>query len=115
MRCVFLRATASRSHGSSAAASNAANSPELLQRLARAGAGIAALSDHFVEPYVRARELKPVLDDWTLPPVTAWAVFPGRRLMPARTRVFLDALQAKFSGPECQAIEARNAKRARRS
>ncbi len=92
-----------------------ANSPELLQRLARAGAGIAALSDHFVEPYVRARELQPVLDDWTLPPVTAWAVFPGRRLMPARTRVFLDALQAKFSGPECQAIEARHAKRARRS
>jgi hypothetical protein len=26
--------------------------------------------------------------------------------MPARTRVFLDALTAKFSGPECQAIEA---------
>ena len=34
---------------------------------------------------------------------TLWAVFPGRRLMPARTRVFLDALAAKFSGPECQA------------
>ena len=26
--------------------------------------------------------------------------------MPARTRVFLDALAAKFSGPECQGIEA---------
>ena len=82
-----------------------ANSPELLQRLARAGAGIAALSVHFVDPYVRAGELAPVLDDWSLPAVTAWAVFPGRRLMPARTRVFLDALEAKFSGPECQAIE----------
>jgi DNA-binding transcriptional LysR family regulator len=93
-----------------------ANSPELLQRLARAGAGIAVLSDHFVEPYVRAGELVPVLDEWDLPTVTAWAVFPGRRLMPARTRVFLDALQAKFSGPECQAIEARarETKRARR-
>ena len=92
-----------------------ANSPELLQRLARAGAGIAVLSDHFVEPYARANELAPVLSDWTLPTVTAWAVFPGRRLMPARTRVFLDALEAKFSGPECQAIEAkaRKAKRAR--
>jgi DNA-binding transcriptional LysR family regulator len=93
-----------------------ANSPELLQRLARAGAGIAVLADHFVEPYVRANELVPVLSDWTLPTVTAWAVFPGRRLMPARTRVFLDALEAKFSGPECQAIEAkaREAKRALR-
>lgn len=83
-----------------------ANSPELLRRLARAGAGIAVLSNHFVGPYVRANELAPVLDDWSLPPTTAWAVFPGRRLMPARTRVFLDALEAKFSGPECQAIEA---------
>ena len=88
-----------------------ANSPELLQRLARAGAGIAVLSVHFVEPYMRAGELAPVLDDWSLPTVTAWAVFPGRRLMPARTRVFLDALQAKFSGPECQAIEARKPRR----
>jgi hypothetical protein len=25
--------------------------------------------------------------------------------MPARTRVFLDALTDKFSGPECRAIE----------
>ena len=56
---------------------------------------------------MRSGELVPVLPDWRAPPVDAWAVFPGRRLMPARTRVFLDALAAKFSGPECQAIEAR--------
>jgi DNA-binding transcriptional LysR family regulator len=80
-----------------------ANSPELLIRLARLGAGITIVSDHFAEPYVRSGELVPVLPDWSLPPVAAWAVFPGRRLMPARTRVFLDALQAEFSGPRCQA------------
>jgi DNA-binding transcriptional LysR family regulator len=84
-----------------------ANSPELLIRLARAGAGIASVSDHFVEPYVRIGELVPVLADWSLPLVPAWAVFPGRRLMPARTRVFLDALQAEFSGPRCQAEQDR--------
>jgi hypothetical protein len=27
--------------------------------------------------------------------------------MPARTRVFLDALAAKFTGEECQAVEAK--------
>jgi DNA-binding transcriptional LysR family regulator len=80
-----------------------ANSPELLIRLARLGAGITIVSDHFAEPYVRSGEFVPVLPDWSLPPVSAWAVFPGRRLMPARTRVFLDALQAEFSGPRCQA------------
>ncbi|HMC13992.1 MAG TPA: LysR family transcriptional regulator [Albitalea sp.] len=82
-----------------------ANSPELLIRLARSGAGIAAVTDHFAAPYVESGELVPVLEDWTLPTAAAWAVFPGRRLMPARTRVFLDALQAEFAGPACQRAE----------
>ncbi|KQV97561.1 LysR family transcriptional regulator [Rhizobacter sp. Root1221] len=81
----------------------AANSPELLMRLARSGAGITAVADHFAEPYVLSGELEPVLVDWYLPPTEAWAVFPGRRLMPARTRVFLDALEAEFSVSRCEA------------
>ena len=76
-----------------------ANSPELLMRMALEGAGIAVVNDHFALPYLQRGELVQVLPDWRLPPVSAWAVFPGRRLMPARTRVFLDALAAKFTGP----------------
>ena len=92
-----------------------ANSPELLIRLARADAGIAAVTDHFAAPYVSTGELVPVLEDWTLPPADAWAVFPGRRLMPARTRVLLDAIEAEFSGPACQKVheDVARAKRAR--
>ncbi|RQP26185.1 LysR family transcriptional regulator [Albitalea terrae] len=82
-----------------------ANSPELLMRLARAGAGIAAVTDHFAMPHVRDGELVPVLQDWMQPETDCWAVFPGRRLMPARTRVFLDALAAQFSAPECHAVK----------
>jgi hypothetical protein len=41
-----------------------------------------------------------------LPSSPAWAVFPGRRLMPARTRVFLDEMEKEFSGPECQRVQA---------
>jgi len=82
------------------------NSPEILMRMAVGGAGITVVHDHFAASHVARGELVPVLPDWRTPPVTAWAVFPGRRLMPARTRVFLDALCAKFTGPECQAIEA---------
>jgi len=80
-----------------------ANSPELLVRLARAGAGIAIVGDHFAAPYIHSGELMPLLVDWYLPSAQAWAVFPGRRLMPARTRVFLDAMQTEFAGPRCQA------------
>ena len=75
-------------------------------RMAVAGAGITVVNDHFATPYLQRRELVPVLPDWRLPPVPAWAVFPGRRLMPARTRVFIDALAANFTGPECQAADA---------
>ncbi len=87
-----------------------ANSPELLIRLARSGAGITAVADHFAEPYVLSGELMPVLVDWYPPPAEAWAVFPGRRLMPARTRVFLDALEAEFSVLRCEAAIDKAAK-----
>jgi DNA-binding transcriptional LysR family regulator len=74
----------------------------MLIRMARAGAGVTVVSSHFAIPYVRSGELVPVLPEWSLPDVTAWAVFPGRRLMPARTRVLLDAMAHTFSGPECR-------------
>jgi DNA-binding transcriptional LysR family regulator len=82
------------------------NSPEILMRMAIGGAGIALVHDHFALPAVDRGELAPVLADWRSPPVSAWAVFPGRRLMPARTRVFVDGLAETFSGPACRAAEA---------
>jgi DNA-binding transcriptional LysR family regulator len=93
------------------------NSPELLMRLARLGAGITLVNDHFAMADVEKGALVPVLEDWSLPHAPCWAVFPGRRLMPARTRVFLDALQEKFSGKECQRVEEslQEAKQARRT
>ncbi|HUX23857.1 MAG TPA: LysR substrate-binding domain-containing protein [Burkholderiales bacterium] len=71
-----------------------ANSPELLLKFALAGAGIAAIADSLAANSVRAGTLRRVLPDWCLPAHTAWAVFPGRRLMPAKTRAFIDMLDA---------------------
>ena len=82
-----------------------ANSPELLMRMALAGAGIAIINDPFALPRVQRGELIHVLPDWNTPPDVASAVFPGRRLMPAHTRAFVDALVAKFADKECQALE----------
>lgn len=84
-----------------------ANSPDVLMRMALSGAGITLISDYFAEAHVRSGALLPVLPDWRPPSTDAWAVFPGRRLMPARTRVFLDVLQAKLSGAQCLEHEAR--------
>lgn len=74
-----------------------ANSPELLVRMARTGVGIAASTQQLAQPYLQTGELVRVLPDWCFPTVTGWAVFPGRRLMPAKTRAFLDMLEAGFA------------------
>ncbi|MDN3922622.1 LysR family transcriptional regulator [Roseateles violae] len=78
------------------------NGPNMLLRLARAGVGITAVDDHFARPHVDSGELVRVLPGWCLPPAPCWAVFPERRLMPLRTRVFLDALAAALSGCSVQ-------------
>lgn len=74
-----------------------ANAPELLMKLACAGAGIAAVPDYFAAPDVRRGALRRVLPCWSLPSHTAWAVFPERKLMPVKTRVFIDMLQTALA------------------
>lgn len=74
-----------------------ANSPELLIRLAIAGAGIASAPTLFAQPSVRSGLLRRVLPTWTPPSHAAWAVFPGRRLMPAKTRAFIEMLLAAMA------------------
>ncbi len=71
----------------------AANSVSLLRDLAMHGLGIAGLSTRIAASGVADGRLVPILPDWQLPSTTLWAVMPGRRLVPSRTRVFLDALQ----------------------
>lgn len=71
-----------------------ANSPELLVRMACTGIGIAASTELFAQSFLESGQLVRVLPDWSFPTVTGWAVFPGRRLMPAKTRVFLDMLES---------------------
>lgn len=73
-----------------------ANSPELLVRMASTGIGIGASTEAIARPYLQRGELVRVLPEWAFPQVTGWAVFPGRRLMPAKTRVFIDMLEAAF-------------------
>jgi DNA-binding transcriptional LysR family regulator len=73
-----------------------ANSPQLLARIACSGAGIAASTDFIVAKHVARGQLVRVLPEWEMPVATGWAVFPGRRLMPAKTRAFLDMLDEMF-------------------
>lgn len=76
----------------------AANSPDILIRLAGAGAGITAVPDCYAARDVEQGSLRRVLPAWAVPAQTAWAVFPGRRLMPAKTRIFIDMLEVALGG-----------------
>jgi DNA-binding transcriptional LysR family regulator len=72
-----------------------ANSPDLLARMACTGAGIAFSSYLFTSEMVKRGELVRVLPEWEAPIGQGWAVFPGRRLMPAKTRAFLDLMESR--------------------
>ena len=81
-----------------------ANSPAMLVRLACAGSGIVAVPDLFAMEHVLSGELQRVLPDWHLPSPIAWAVFPERRLMPTKTRAFIDLLQQALSDPSTSPV-----------
>lgn len=71
------------------------NSPRLQREMAYRGVGIAALpADASLRDWIGNGRLRRVLPDWWLPTAGLWCVMPGRRLMPARTRVFVDMLKA---------------------
>ncbi len=74
----------------------AVNSPNLLTELAAHGVGIAPVPDRDANELVRQKRLKRVLPGWCLPVGVGWAVTPGRRLMPEKTRVFIEMLEAEL-------------------
>ena len=71
-----------------------ANSPDLLLRMALTGSGIATSANGSAASHVEKGDLLRILPEWAMPDSTGYAIFPGRRLMPAKTRVFLDMMEA---------------------
>ena len=76
----------------------AANSPALQRDLAAHGMGIVGLTERLARPWIEQGLLQRVLPEWQLPSVTVWCVTPGRRLLPARTRAFIEILTATLAG-----------------
>jgi len=73
---------------------------EVLREWALAGMGIALKSTWDVHRQLADGSLRPVLTDYAfLSEVAIYAVYPHRRFLPAKTRVFVDFLAAAF-GPE---------------
>lgn len=76
------------------------NSPLAARAAAVAGLGFAILPDFIAEPAVESGELVPLLEDRILPGGGIFAVYPHRRYLPAKVRVFVDFLVQWFKSRE---------------
>ncbi|SER55050.1 DNA-binding transcriptional regulator, LysR family [Faunimonas pinastri] len=55
--------------------------------------GLAVVSDWMFAPELKSGAVRRVLEDWELPPIDLWAVFPTGRLASARARAFVDFVE----------------------
>jgi DNA-binding transcriptional LysR family regulator len=72
------------------------NAPGMVLRLAAEGLGIAAADEIMASGLVATGQLSRVLPDWSIRPVSVFAV-TATRLRPAKTRLFLDFVQASLT------------------
>ena len=72
------------------------NNGELHAEAAAAGVGIACEPDMIVMPYLRAKRLVPVLEAFLPPPMPIYAVYPSRKHLSAKVRVFIDFLAERL-------------------
>jgi DNA-binding transcriptional LysR family regulator len=80
----------------------ACGSLDLSPHFARSGFGIAAGIPGAYPEFLREGSLVPVLPDWEFEPLSVVALIPTR-LIPAKTRVFLDFFQSKIR-ESCQKL-----------
>jgi len=67
---------------------------EVRLEAALAGLGVARITATFCAPAVQQGRLVQLLPEWRCAPLRIYALLPGRRLIPAKVRAFMDALEA---------------------
>ncbi len=73
------------------------NNGDLLAEVAARGGGIVLEPAFIVGPEVRAGRLVPLLQDFVAAPMPIYAVYPSRKHLSAKVRLFVDALIERFS------------------
>jgi DNA-binding transcriptional LysR family regulator len=76
-----------------------ANNGDMLAAIAAEGVGISYEPDFIVAPYLANGRLTPVLKGFTSPELGIYAVYPSRRHLSAKVRVFVDFLAQRFTSP----------------
>jgi DNA-binding transcriptional LysR family regulator len=81
-----------------------ANDSDTLHQAVLDGLGIALLPTWLVGPDLRAGKLRAVLTDWDWfiapgPERAIWAVYPPKRVVPPKTKVFINFIAERFGTP----------------
>ena len=85
-----------------------ANSIDAIHEACRGGLGIANLSDWNLHDDVARGLLRPIpLADAEPEPLAIWAVYPTRRLVPAKVRLFIEALARRLKAEAAEKAGAR--------
>jgi DNA-binding transcriptional LysR family regulator len=77
-----------------------ATNGEILRELALAGGGIVLQPSFLVGAELMRGTLVPLLQDWTAPELSLYAVYLSRRQLSAKVRVFIDYLVESIGGEE---------------
>ena len=105
LRSWTLRRTRARSGGTPGEAEDTVdlprpraifNDPEAIAHAALMGLGVAMLPMPFVERGLRSGELVRLLPDWYQDNGAVWLYYPSKKLLPPKTRVFIDFVLERF-------------------
>ncbi|MGJ7613280.1 MULTISPECIES: LysR family transcriptional regulator [unclassified Variovorax] len=72
------------------------NDPEAIAHAALMGLGVAMLPMPFVERGLRSGELVRLLPEWHQDAGAVWLYYPSKKLLPPKTRVFIDFVLQRF-------------------
>ena len=81
--------------------------PDVLRALACAGQGIMAVPRYVVSDLLDSGALVPTLPGWHFAPMALFAVFPSRKFVSAKVRVFIDLLLAQLGEGDPQRLQVR--------
>ncbi len=75
-----------------------ANNGEALREALLQGVGIGRSPTFIVGPDIAKKRLVVILNEYPMPTTTIYALFPKRQYLPAKVRVFVDFVVARFGG-----------------
>ena len=82
-----------------------ANNGEALLEACKRGLGIYVAPDFITADAIRSDEVRRVLPDWHQDPGGIWALYPHRRHLSTKVRLFVDFLSDRFSDPPPWSLE----------